>query len=101
MSDYMVDMMKKAEWRFVAQYKETSEAVRAEYIRLLEANSRQDQFMHGVHVDGYNALKRHHWGLKPESYAMCVPTDRVKSAFEVIGARCHIDDEPHFEVWGN
>lgn len=92
---------KSEEVKYVKKYHQSSEEVRAEYIRKLEANSYQGGMGHRVNVTGYNEDQSHHWVLRCESYAYCVPTERELDAFRVIRGQCAIAEKPHSEVWGN
>jgi hypothetical protein len=86
---------------FIGKYGQASELVRAQYIKLLEDNSRNDSMQHTVWVAGYNARGAHHWGLRPEAYSFCKPDERIKAAFAVIDAPCMIEEKPHSEQWAN
>lgn len=101
MVDQEEDIVICDEDKYVLTYRQPSAVVRAEYIDMLEANSCQGSYIHTVRVHGYNAGKRHHWGLKPGAYTLCKPDTRVMDAFAVIGAACFVAEETHREIWGN
>lgn len=97
----VAEVTESPEVLFVRKYGQPSELVREQYIKLLEDNSRNDSVQHRVRVDGYNRKGAHHKGLKPEAYSFCKPDERILAAFAVTGARCEIEEEVHFEHWGN
>lgn len=91
-----VVMLKKREAIFRGKYGQPSCRVRQQYIEMLQANSCNHGMQHTVRVEGY-ANYRHNMGLKPDAYEFCKPDKRIKDAFSVIDAVCHIDELAHME----
>ena len=85
---------------FSVKHGRSSGNVRDEYRSLLESNSHQGGRGYDVYVDGYNPEGIHHWMLKPECRNICMPSQMVLDAFDVIDKEVKISEKPTLFVWG-
>ncbi len=86
---------------FLRKHDATTSSVRADYVRLLEKHSYQGGVGYKVDVPGYNEKGVHHFVLREEARADCLPSVTIKEAFDIVDQKVYIADRVHQERWGN